>query len=307
MQYYIVHDGVSTRMLVEELLKAADRGVRVRILLDDTTSDGLDQIIATLAAHPQIQIRLFNPLHLGRSTGVTRAAGRLFNLSLQHRRMHNKLWLADNSVAIVGGRNLGDEYFDAEPNLNFTDIDMLSVGPVAEQLGHSFDQYWNSALSKPIDEFLSSKPTAKDLQNTRTRLEESLEETRKQNHALYQQLMTFKTAPRMDIWRKELIWAWNQALWDAPSKVLAKGEPDPQLLLTTQLAPELTRRQQRADHDFGVLRAGPAGAGVPDRTRRRRGLGEPADQLAGSHRRAGGARRLRAVSQGAAGARRETV
>ncbi|PNG42313.1 phospholipase [Pseudomonas asplenii] len=239
LQYYIVHDGISTRMLVEELLKAADRGVRVRILLDDTTSDGLDQIIATLAAHPQIQIRLFNPLHLGRSTGVTRAAGRLFNLSLQHRRMHNKLWLADNSVAIVGGRNLGDEYFDAEPNLNFTDIDMLSVGPVAEQLGHSFDQYWNSALSKPIDEFLTSQPTAKDLQNTRTRLEESLEDTRKQNHALYQQLMTFKTEPRMDIWRKELIWAWNQALWDAPSKVLAKGEPDPQLLLTTQLAPEL--------------------------------------------------------------------
>ncbi|MBX9406363.1 phospholipase D family protein [Pseudomonas baetica] len=239
LQYYIVHDGISTRMLVEELLKAADRGVRVRILLDDTTSDGLDQIIATLAAHPQIQIRLFNPLNLGRSTGVTRAAGRLFNLSLQHRRMHNKLWLADNSAAIVGGRNLGDEYFDAEPNLNFTDIDMLSMGPVAEQLGHSFDQYWNSALSKPIEAFLTSKPSAKDLQNTRTRLEESLEDTRKQNHALYQQLMKFKTEPRMDIWRKELIWAWNQALWDAPSKVLAKAEPDPQLLLTTQLAPEL--------------------------------------------------------------------
>ncbi|MFL1523661.1 phospholipase D family protein [Pseudomonas sp. O230] len=240
LQYYIVHDGISTRMLVDELLKAADRGVRVRILLDDTTSDGLDWIIATLAAHPQIQIRLFNPLHLGRATGVTRTLGRLLNLSLQHRRMHNKLWLADNSAAIVGGRNLGDEYFDAEPNLNFTDIDMLGVGPVAEQLGHSFDQYWNSALSKPIDEFLSSKPTQKDLQNTRTRLEESLEETRKQNHALYQQLMTYTTNPRMDIWRRELIWAWNQALWDAPSKVLSDGEPDPHLLLTTQLAPELT-------------------------------------------------------------------
>ena len=239
LQYYIVHDGISTRMLIEELLKAADRGVRVRILLDDTTSDGLDWVIATLAAHEHIQIRLFNPLHLGRSTGVTRNMGRLFNLSQQHRRMHNKLWLADNSVAIVGGRNLGDEYFDAEPNLNFTDIDMLSVGPVAEQLGHSFDQYWNSALSKPIDQFLSSRPTHKDLQDTRTRLEQSLEETRKQNHALYQHLTTYNTNPRMDIWRRELIWAWNQALWDAPSKVLAKGEPDPQLLLTTQLAPEL--------------------------------------------------------------------
>ena len=244
LQYYIVHDGISTRMLVDELLKAADRGVRVRILLDDTTSDGLDQIIATLAAHPQIQIRLFNPLHLGRSTGITRAAGRLFNLSQQHRRMHNKLWLADNSAAIVGGRNLGDAYFDAEPNLNFTDIDMLSVGPVAEQLGHSFDQYWNSALSKPIGEFLSRAPSAKDLRNTRTRLKQSLEDYRRQNHALYQQLMTYQTQPRMAIWRKELIWAWNQALWDAPAKVLSKGEPDPHLLLTTQLAPELQHVSQ---------------------------------------------------------------
>lgn len=239
LQYYIVHDGISTRMLVEELLKAADRGVRVRILLDDLTSAGQDQVIATLAAHPQIQIRLFNPLHLGRSTGITRTVGRLFNLSQQHRRMHNKLWLADNSAAIVGGRNLGDEYFDAEPDLNFTDIDLLGIGPVAEQLGHSFDQYWNSALSKPIDEFMSSKSTAKDLATTRAQLEQSLEETRQQNHALYQQLMTYRTEPRMDAWRKELIWASSQALWDAPSKVLADGEPDPQLLLTTQLAPEL--------------------------------------------------------------------
>lgn len=239
LQYYIVHDGISTRMLVEELLKAADRGVRVRVLLDDTTSDGQDEVIATLAAHPHIQIRVFNPLHLGRSTGVTRTMGRLFNLSQQHRRMHNKLWLADNSMAIVGGRNLGDEYFDAEPNMNFTDIDMLGIGPVAEQLGQSFDQYWNSALSKPIEQFLSSKPTAQDLRDTRSRLEQSLADTRKQNHALYQQLMTFKTHPRLDIWRRELIWAWGQALWDAPSKVLADGEPDPHLLLTTQLAPEL--------------------------------------------------------------------
>ncbi|WNZ87055.1 phospholipase D family protein [Pseudomonas sp. P108] len=239
LQYYIVHDGISTRILVSELLAAADRGVRVRILLDDTTSDDLDRIIATLAAHPQIQVRVFNPLHLGRSTVVTRTMGRLFNLSQQHRRMHNKLWVVDNCVAIVGGRNLGDEYFDAQPDKNFRDIDMLSVGPVAEQLGHSFDEYWNSALSKPIEQFLSIHPTTRDLKNSRTRLEESLEETRKQNHALYQQLMTYTTHPRLQVWRQELIWAWNKALWDAPSKVLSKGEPAPYLLLATQLAPEL--------------------------------------------------------------------
>lgn len=239
LQYYIVHDGISTRILLSELLVAADRGVRVRILLDDTTSDDLEQTIATLTMHPHIQIRVFNPLHLGRSTVVTRTMGRLFNLSQQHRRMHNKLWLVDNCVAIVGGRNLGDEYFDAEPNRNFTDIDMLSVGPVAAQLEYSFDEYWNNVLSKPIEQFISFKPSSKDLKDLRTRLDASLEETRTQKHALYQQLMSYTTQPRLNNWRTELVWAWNKAMWDAPSKVLASGEPAPHLLLATQLAPEL--------------------------------------------------------------------
>jgi len=239
LQYYIVHDGLSTRALVHELLRAADRGVRVRILLDDTTSDGLDSLMGTLAAHPNIHIRVFNPLHLGRSTGVTRAVGRLFNLSRQHRRMHNKLFLVDNSMAIVGGRNLGDEYFDAEPNLNFTDIDLLGVGPVAEQLGHSFDQYWNSALSRPIGDFLWRQPDADDLFASRQRLEVSLAEARVERKALYDRLMAYQSQPRLDVWRNELIWAHSQALWDAPSKVLADDEPDPRLLMSRQLAPEL--------------------------------------------------------------------
>ncbi|TDV64415.1 phospholipase D family protein [Pseudomonas sp. LP_7_YM] len=244
LQYYIVHDGLSTRALIDELLKAADRGVRVRILLDDTTSDGLDEVIATLAAHPNIQIRLFNPLNLGRSTGATRSLGRLFNLSQQHRRMHNKLWLADSAVAIVGGRNLGDEYFDAEPNLNFTDIDMLSVGPVAEQLSHSFDQYWNSTLSKPVDDFIYWPPNAKDLAEARKHLDASLEQAHVEKKALYERLMAYKTRPRMKTWLNELIWAHNQALWDAPTKVLSRGEPDPHLLLTTQLSPDLLNVHQ---------------------------------------------------------------
>lgn len=239
LQYYIVHDGLSTRALVHELLRAADRGVRVRVLLDDTTSDGLDTMMGTLAAHPNIQIRVFNPLHLGRSTGATRAVGRLFNLSRQHRRMHNKLFLVDNSMAIVGGRNLGDEYFDAEPNLNFTDIDLLGVGPVADQLGHSFDQYWNSALSLPIGDFLWRQPNANDLRASRKRLEISLAQARVKHKALYDRLMAYQSNPRLDAWRNELIWAHSKALWDSPSKVLAQDEPDPHLLMTQQLAPEL--------------------------------------------------------------------
>ena len=239
LQYYIVHNGLSTRALVRELLLAADRGVRIRILLDDTASDGQEEVIATLAVHPNIHIRVFNPLHLGRSTVVTRTMGRLLDLSQQHRRMHNKLWLADNSAAIVGGRNLGDEYFDAKPDLNFTDMDLLCIGPVSEQLGHSFDQYWNSALSQSISDFQINKPTAQDLLKSRQRLEQSLQSSRTEHRALYDHLMTYQTRPQFETWRKQLIWAHSAAMWDAPSKVLADGEPARALLMATQLRPEL--------------------------------------------------------------------
>lgn len=239
LQYYIVHDGLSTRALFDELLRAADRGVRVRLLLDDTSSDGRDASIALLTAHPNIQVRLFNPLHLGRATGVTRTLGRALDLGQQHRRMHNKLWLADNAAAIVGGRNLGDEYFDAEPSLNFTDIDLLAIGPVAEQLGQSFDQYWNSALSKPIQQFLWRQPERQELDEARQRLRGYLAQARARQKTLYDRLHTYRDDPRLDLWLRELIWAPASALWDAPSKVLASVPPDPHLLLASQLQPVL--------------------------------------------------------------------
>ena len=244
LQYYIVNDGLSTRTLFDEVLSAADRGVRVRLLLDDTTSDGRDEQIALLAAHPNIQVRVFNPLHLGRATGATRVIGRLLDLGQQHRRMHNKLWLADGSAAIVGGRNLGDEYFDAEPSLNFTDIDMLAVGPIAEQLAQSFDQYWNSALSKPIQQFLRWPPDQHDLAVARQRLRGYLARARTEQRELYQRLLAYRHDPHLARWLDELIWASGQALWDAPAKVLADGEPDPQLLLATQLEPTLSAAQR---------------------------------------------------------------
>ncbi len=165
--------------------------------------------------------------------------GRLFNLSLQHRRMHNKLWLADNSVAIVGGRRSGDEYFDAEPNLNFTDIDMLSVGPVAEQLGHSFDQYWNSALSKPIDDFVSKQPLqrrpgrrARAPGGVVGRVAPAESRAVQPPARLPDPTAHGHLASRVDL-------GLESGVVDAPSKALSKADPDPRLLLTTQLAPEL--------------------------------------------------------------------
>ena len=237
IQYYIVRDGLTTRLLLEQLLRAADRGVRVRLLLDDTSSDRGEGQIAALAAHPQIEVRLFNPLHLGRLPGAARNLGRLLDLSQQHRRMHNKLWLADNSLAIVGGRNLGDEYFDAGPARDFSDLDLLGAGPVAEQLGQSFDQYWNHRLSKPLEGLRWLPPTTADLARLRRQLEvfRASEVVRESPFAKLQS--GFRRAARLDDWLDGLTWASGQALWDAPAKVLSRGEPDPHLLLTTQLAP----------------------------------------------------------------------
>ncbi len=241
VQYYIVHDGLSTRALVDELLRAADRGVRVRLLLDDTTSDGSDYQIATLAAHPNIFIRVFNPLHAGRSTVVTRTLGRLLHLSQQHRRMHNKLMLADSSLAIVGGRNLGDEYFDADQSFNFTDIDLLAAGPVAEQLAVSFDLYWNDSLSVPIQQFLDDPPSEATLAQARDDIRQYLQAERARDSRRYRHLMGRLEEPLLQKWLADLIWAPGEALWDHPGKVKADGVPDERLLLTSQLQKQMDR------------------------------------------------------------------
>ncbi|MBK3873350.1 phospholipase D family protein [Stutzerimonas sp. R40042] len=251
VQYYIVHDGLTTRALIDELLQAADRGVRVRLLLDDTTSDGHDYRIATLAAHPNIQVRVFNPLHIGRSNAVTRTLGRLLHLSLQHRRMHNKLMLVDSSLAIVGGRNLGDEYFEADQAMNFTDIDLLGAGPVAEQLARSFDEYWNNQLSVPIQRFLWSQPKASRLDKARQELRDYLQQARQDNSKQYQRLMQYKQRPQLQQWLEELIWAPGEAMWDAPEKLLAEGVPAASLLLTAQLAPSM----QAVSHELTLVSA----------------------------------------------------
>ncbi|MFV0453881.1 MAG: phospholipase D family protein [Pseudomonas sp.] len=244
VQYYIVHDGLTTRALVSELLEAADRGVRVRVLLDDLTSNGSDYRIATLAAHPNVLIRVFNPLHLGRSNIFTRSLGRLLNLSQQHRRMHNKLILADSSLAIVGGRNLGDEYFDADQTLNFTDIDLLGAGPVAAQLAISFDQYWNHSLSVPIQQFLRRPPSLDELAEARRQLDDYLETEREHGDPRYRKLLVEQRQTTLDQWLRELSWAPSEALWDHPDKISAEGMPDPSLLLTSQLQPSLDNVRQ---------------------------------------------------------------
>lgn len=156
LMYYLWHDDHTGRVLMQEVVRAAERGVRVRILLDDINPRNSDTAYLALNAHPNIELRLFNPSGM-RDGSLLRAAEMMFRLFAMTRRMHNKAWIADDTVAIVGGRNIGDAYFDAAET-NFRDLDLLLVGPAVEQTSHIFNSFWYSNAAWNIDALHPGEP-----------------------------------------------------------------------------------------------------------------------------------------------------
>ena len=154
VQYYIWRNDLTGTLLIDALRRAADRGVHVRLLLDDNNTVGLDDMLAALDAHPNVEVRLFNPFMIRR----VRALGFLTDFFRLNRRMHNKSFTADNQATVIGGRNVGDEYFDASGagDLSFTDLDVLAIGPVVREVSTDFDRYWASASAHPADRVLGA-------------------------------------------------------------------------------------------------------------------------------------------------------
>lgn len=140
LQYYLIHADPSTRALFAHVLAAADRGVRVRVLLDDMHTAGSDAALLKLAAHRNVEVRLYNPFPAGRASTVTRVMASLTDIARINHRMHNKMFVADNALALTGGRNLGDAYFLRSSDTNFLDLDALVAGPVVRQLSSAFDR-----------------------------------------------------------------------------------------------------------------------------------------------------------------------
>jgi putative cardiolipin synthase len=145
VQYYIWRADLSGTLLIDALRRAAARGVRVRLLLDDANTSGLDEALAALAALPNVEVRLFNPFP-GRGS---RSLGYLFDFERLNHRMHNKSFTVDNLASVVGGRNVGDEYFEAGHDVLFVDLDALAIGPVVGDVSRNFDQYWASESAYP--------------------------------------------------------------------------------------------------------------------------------------------------------------
>jgi len=225
-QYYLLHDDITGDLFLSELLNAADRGVRVRLLLDDVFTKGQTRRLSVLHAHPNFEVRIFNPF----ATRWFRYLRSACSFKRINRRMHNKSFTADNLLTVIGGRNIGDEYFGASADVNFGDLDLLCVGPVVEEVSAMFDVYWNDRLAVPVS-VLADPP--RDLERAthelRAELDQSDERARGTHyaHALddSQQAILGKRA-------EDLEWCPYQLVYDPPAKGETTWSDDQESIMT---------------------------------------------------------------------------
>jgi cardiolipin synthase C len=216
VQSHIILGDTTGRLLAQRILAAADRGVRVRILADDISLVFRDSWITRLDAHPNIQMRVFNPF-LGARTSWFLILRDVAEAGRLTRRMHNKLFAADNAVAIMGGRNIGDEYYAARADLNFEDLDVLVAGPVVRDLSRSFDEYWNSEWAYPVRDWKSEREQDNDLQKIRKAARPG--PVTPTQRLFSDVLARADLLERLDGGQLRLDWAKARVIYDRPDKV----------------------------------------------------------------------------------------
>jgi putative cardiolipin synthase len=232
-QCFILEDDLVGNLLLGRVLAAAQRGVRVRLLVDDWNQRGHDRRLAWLGAQPNILIRLFNPAGSPRWCSLTRPLHYLFGPQRVLKRMHNKVFIVDNTVAIVGGRNIADGYFAASDDYNFGDIDILAAGPIAGQVSVAFDEFWNDPLAIPIEAFVSREDTAGYALETRRKLEASRTAALSSPYACY--LLGSEPAKLLEIGRLALTWAEGEVVYDRPGKILTSIDENPPAYMVFKL------------------------------------------------------------------------
>ncbi|NWK54939.1 phospholipase D family protein [Verrucomicrobiaceae bacterium N1E253] len=162
VQYYMWNNDTIGKTLAERVIASADRGVRVRFLVDDINLKRRDSLAAAMSAHPKIEVRLFNPA-LHREWKMLEAG---LSFKRMNKRMHNKVMIMDNACAIIGGRNIGDEYFGVHPEFNMRDLDIVAVGPIVRDISHSFDEFWNSVAAIPIEVLVDEPSDMEDFKRS---------------------------------------------------------------------------------------------------------------------------------------------
>jgi putative cardiolipin synthase len=211
LQYYILHGDESGRLLTEALTRAADRGVRIRLLLDDGETVAGDQQIFAIGGHQNIEIRVFNPFAYRGHNPLFKGTEYVLNHRRLDYRMHNKLLVTDNSIALMGGRNIGDQYFQIDPESQFADDDVFVGGPIVHDLSGTFDEFWNSALSIPIQALHKTKVHA-------PRGKAHADKVEKAGFNYQAKLDSGEPLAGMIAGREPLIWANARVICDSPEK-----------------------------------------------------------------------------------------
>ncbi len=220
IQYYIWNNDHSGRLLATHVLAAAERGVQVRLLLDDVNVGDKDMMLAILDSHPRIQVRVYNPFR--QRSGLAKWLGALAELGRINRRMHNKALLVDGSAAIVGGRNIGDEYFDLHPQHNFLDRDLLAVGPVVTDIAASFDRFWNSDTAFPITAIATERPSSIQIKQWFETLRSEAEQVWVNGGPYTTQA---QSSMRLDELEHNLLWARAELVYDEPLSNATVDQP----------------------------------------------------------------------------------
>ena len=234
-QYFLMKPDSAGLLFAATMMAAADRGVRVRFLLDDVFTTVDDRELMVLNEHPNIELRLFNPI----ARQGLYVFNYLGNFSVANRRMHNKTFTVDNQAAIIGGRNIAEEYFELQKEEEFIDFDMFMAGPIVKDISASFDAYWNHELAVPLDAFYD-KPAADELNEARDRIEQAM---RQSGEDIYTQAINTELLRGFYDGRLMPYSADARTIIDDPQKLLEEISEDQQIV-ATEMAAALGRAQE---------------------------------------------------------------
>jgi putative cardiolipin synthase len=226
-QYFLIYDDLVGRVFVNAMLRAANRGVRVRFLLDDVLSKGLDPGLATLDSHKNIEVRIYNPFAHRKARGMD-----AFSYSRITRRMHNKSLTVDNQITLIGGRNIAGEYFDERDDVQFSDLDVMAIGPIVPEVSDSFDTYWNSRAAVPMQALADSpEDAAARLDSLEDKVQEALEDAKA---SIYAEAVRASVSQYDATDSIEFHWAPYDLVYDSPGKSSA-ATWDESELITNQI------------------------------------------------------------------------
>lgn len=243
LQYYAMNDDITSNLMAEALIRAAGRGVKVRFLIDDINPDSVKKSLYGLDSVDNIEVRIFNPMTTNDQSIVSRAIGTISDFPRINKRMHNKVLIADNLMAVTGGRNLGDEYFDHSGDMSFKDIDMLTAGPITSDLSGSFDQFWNDDNSFPVGVVYKMKPDQAFFKTFREELTHIWDKQAQDGNSL--------VSTKKDYFASisdRLIWAHAEVTADAPAKVRTPTDEN-----TSPPAQRMAKMAEDATEEFVIV------------------------------------------------------